>query len=257
MTNRKTKTAKHIGGKSFSFAVDMRPNKPLPKKERRDIKAEEFEKLYKKFYGENYLDSFYNEVFQNALKYFKKFSRKERAIFNEEVKRFSKELSPAIKKKVKFYDFLIEIKLNEGLENQIKHYSFGKQTDSENFDHSKNKISSDESYSEGTPTQVTLTKYERNPLARRKCIEYYGTNCFICSFDFETFYGTVGKDFIHVHHLTQIASIGANYKIDPIEDLRPICPNCHSIIHRRKIPYTPEEMKTMLKKAKNYANKGL
>ncbi len=89
-------------------------------------------------------------------------------------------------------------------------------------------------YTEGTPSQITQTKYERNPYARKKCIEHYGTSCSVCRFNFEKAFGEIGKDFILVHHLTQIAKIGETYSVDPIKDLRPVCPNCHSMIHRRK-----------------------
>jgi 5-methylcytosine-specific restriction protein A len=70
----------------------------------------------------------------------------------------------------------------------------------------------------------------------------------VCKFNFEKNYGVVAKDFIHVHHLTKISSIKESYKINPEKDLVPVCPNCHSIIHKRKIPYTIEEMKKMIKK---------
>ena len=96
---------------------------------------------------------------------------------------------------------------------------------------------------EGAVRQITSSKYERNPQARRICIETYGTKCFVCGFDFEKFYGEIGKDFIHVHHLKQVASIKKEYEINPKKDLRPLCPNCHAMIHRKKIPLTIEELK--------------
>ena len=102
-------------------------------------------------------------------------------------------------------------------------------------------------YSEGTPNQVSITRYERNPYARQKCIDHYGLSCVVCDFNFEDTYGQAGKDFIHVHHLTQVATVGDTYTIDPIKDLRPVCPNCHSIIHRQKTPYTIDEMKKIIK----------
>ncbi len=96
---------------------------------------------------------------------------------------------------------------------------------------------------EGAVRQITSNKYERNPQARKICIEKYGTQCSVCGFDFEKIYGEVGKDFIHVHHLNQVSSIKKEYEINPIEDLRPVCPNCHAMIHREKIPLTIEELK--------------
>jgi len=103
------------------------------------------------------------------------------------------------------------------------------------------------SYTEGTPNQVTLTKYERNPFARKKCIEYYGLSCVACGFNFEKNYGEIGKGFIHVHHLRQVATVGKKYKVDPIIDLRPVCPNCHSIIHKRKTALAINEITEILK----------
>lgn len=101
-------------------------------------------------------------------------------------------------------------------------------------------------FTEGSSNQIVITKYERNPYARKLCIEYYGLACFVCNFDFEKTYGEIGKGFIHVHHLNQIADIGTEYKINPINDLRPVCPNCHAMLHKRKIPYTIQELKQKL-----------
>ena len=107
-------------------------------------------------------------------------------------------------------------------------------------------------YSEGSASQITVTKYERNPFARKKCLEHYGFTCAICDFNFEKVYGEIGKGFIHVHHLTQVASVGETYEVDPIKDLRPVCPNCHSIIHKNNTkPYTIEEVKSFINSTKN------
>lgn len=106
-------------------------------------------------------------------------------------------------------------------------------------------------YVEGTPNQIIITKYERNPFARKKCLEYYGYTCVICDFNFEKTFGEVGKNFIHVHHLTQVATIGKTYEIDPIKDLRPVCPNCHSIIHRQKTPMSIEYVKQLIEENTN------
>ena len=101
---------------------------------------------------------------------------------------------------------------------------------------------------EGAVKRVSVNAYERSPEARRKCIESYGANCQVCGLNFEKTYGEAGKDFIHVHHLKQISEIGKIYQVNPIQDLRPVCPNCHAIIHKRKPSYTIEEVKSFLKK---------
>ena len=102
--------------------------------------------------------------------------------------------------------------------------------------------------SEGAKKQVIVNAYERNPKARQECIKYYGTKCFICGFDFEKKYGEIGKGFIHVHHIKPLSEINEEYKVNPIEDLRPVCPNCHAMIHKRKPAYSIEEIKSLLAK---------
>jgi len=98
---------------------------------------------------------------------------------------------------------------------------------------------------EGAVFQKLVNAYERNPLARQKCIDKYGTNCFICGFSFGAIYGDVVDGLIHVHHLLQLSKVGQQYKVDPIADLRPVCPNCHAVIHHRpKQPYSIEEVQS-------------
>ena len=85
---------------------------------------------------------------------------------------------------------------------------------------------------EGAVTTVLVNRYERSATARRKCIEHYGAICAVCSLDFKATYGQIGEGFIHVHHVVPISSIGETYILDPIEDLVPVCPNCHAMLHR-------------------------
>ena len=98
----------------------------------------------------------------------------------------------------------------------------------------------------GTIEDLQVNIYERNDAARKKCIQHYGLRCFICDFDFQENYGDVGLGFIHVHHLQAVSAINEEYELDPINDLRPVCPNCHAIMHRRNPPYTLEEMERIL-----------
>ena len=107
-------------------------------------------------------------------------------------------------------------------------------------------LEDDELYYEGSVTTVKVNRYERNQDARKKCIEIHGCQCKICGFDFEKTYGEAGKGLIHVHHVVPISSIKEEYQIDYEKDLIPVCPNCHAMIHRKKDPYTCEEIKKML-----------
>ncbi|RYZ82701.1 MAG: restriction endonuclease [Proteobacteria bacterium] len=89
-----------------------------------------------------------------------------------------------------------------------------------------------EKYYEGAMKKVAVNVYERDKQARTKCIEHYGAVCVVCNFDFHNVYGSLGTGFIHVHHLKPLSEIKKGYSVDPIADLRPVCPNCHAMIHR-------------------------
>ncbi|MCW5852919.1 MAG: HNH endonuclease [Anaerolineae bacterium] len=104
-------------------------------------------------------------------------------------------------------------------------------------------------YVEGAVRQITVDAYERNPDARRECISHYGARCSICGFDFEAVYGTIGRGFIHVHHLRQLSDMREMHEVDPIRDLRPVCPNCHAMLHRRNPPYSVEELQTFIQES--------
>jgi hypothetical protein len=105
---------------------------------------------------------------------------------------------------------------------------------------------SEEYYTEGSTIKVLVNKYERNTEARTKCIKHYGAVCSACLFDFEDEYGEIGKGFIHVHHLVPMSEIKESYVVNPIDDLVPVCPNCHAMIHKRNPPYSIVEIKKML-----------
>lgn len=102
------------------------------------------------------------------------------------------------------------------------------------------------SYLEGTFKVIKVNKYERNVDARRQCIRHYGCHCQVCDFDFSV-YRRIGEGYIHVHHLVLISTIGKEYEVDPISDLRPVCANCHAMIHMRNPPYSIEELRDILK----------
>lgn len=92
-------------------------------------------------------------------------------------------------------------------------------------------------YYEGAGIQVRVTIYERSREARDKCVRHYGCKCSVCGFDFESFYGEIGRDYIHVHHLVLISkNNGEKYVVDPIKDLIPVCPNCHAMLHTNPPP---------------------
>lgn len=87
-------------------------------------------------------------------------------------------------------------------------------------------------YHEGHVRSVKVNIYERSSIARGKCIAYHGSACVICGLNFGERYGDLGEGFIHVHHLKPLHSIRQDYVVDYKNDLVPVCPNCHAMIHR-------------------------
>lgn len=107
----------------------------------------------------------------------------------------------------------------------------------------------DEQFSEGTPTDTQSVRYERSQKARRICLKEKGYICCVCEFDFEQWYGEQGKGYIEVHHIIPVSQRGGTYKLNPINDLVPICSNCHRMIHRKRdTPLTIQELKAKLLK---------
>lgn len=103
---------------------------------------------------------------------------------------------------------------------------------------------------EGAPIVRRTILYERNPRARELCLQVYGTACSVCGLDFGRVYGVEVEGYIHVHHTRPLATIGAEYEIDPVEDLRPVCPNCHAVIHQGGKLRSIDEVRAMLTNAK-------
>ncbi len=107
-------------------------------------------------------------------------------------------------------------------------------------------VENPERYTEGTSRTISINAYERNSKARAACIKHYGAACIVCEFNFQVVYGSIGIGFIHVHHLKPLSEIKEQYELDPIRDLRPVCPNCHAMIHSTQPALTIEQLRIHL-----------
>lgn len=87
---------------------------------------------------------------------------------------------------------------------------------------------------EGNSKQVFVTKYERDTEIRSRAIEIHGTVCMACTFDFKKVYGAWGDGFIHVHHVKPLSNGEGERVVNPKTDMIVLCPNCHSMVHRRR-----------------------
>ena len=59
-------------------------------------------------------------------------------------------------------------------------------------------------------------------------------------------YGEAAKDLIEVHHLRPLAQRFEGASLTKLDDLVALCPNCHSVAHRRNPVYTPEEIRDVI-----------
>lgn len=89
--------------------------------------------------------------------------------------------------------------------------------------------------SEGERKHITkeMDVIRRNPQLRQQCIDRYGYQCQCCGMDFAEMYGeALGANFIEVHHLKFISTFETEgIPKDFVENLVPLCSNCHSMIH--------------------------
>ena len=101
---------------------------------------------------------------------------------------------------------------------------------------------------EGALRRVKVNRYERSRINRTICISYHGPQCKVCGLDFGKDYGKIGCGFIHVHHIVPVSKMDSDYKIDPINELVPVCPNCHSMLHRKDPPLLIDELRQLMSK---------
>lgn len=95
---------------------------------------------------------------------------------------------------------------------------------------------------EGELSRIEINKYERSKVNRALCLRHHGFTCANCRLSMDHVYGPLGSKVIHVHHIQPVSQMGTPRILDPITDLVPLCPNCHTIIHKRNPPLTLQEL---------------
>jgi len=121
--------------------------------------------------------------------------------------------------------------------------------ENENIDHVEDELESIiyEGYSEGKRVKYYTTRYERNQKNRGDAIRIHGLSCCVCDFNFEKFYGALGKNYIEVHHRIPLGSKDEEIIVNPNTDLVCICSNCHKMLHRKRDRVLePNELKSSL-----------
>jgi HNH endonuclease len=95
------------------------------------------------------------------------------------------------------------------------------------------KEQNNEDYSKVENRQLVVThlKRERSKsllLLAKKRDKYI---CQVCDFNFEQFYGKIGKNFAEAHHKVSLASLKVNVETK-LGDLITVCSNCHRMLHK-------------------------
>ena len=108
----------------------------------------------------------------------------------------------------------------------------------------------DSGFAEGREKLKVHIVRERNhqviTLAKQQALAKNGVlRCEVCGFDFEKYYGAIGKDFIEGHHIKPVSTLSPGEKTK-VDDIVLLCSNCHSMIHRKKPWLTKSQLKSLL-----------
>ena len=112
-------------------------------------------------------------------------------------------------------------------------------------------------YPEGAVISVQTNRYERDRRNRAAAFAIHGTTCKGCGLEMGVRYGSIAAGFIEIHHVTPVSQLGAGYVIDPVHDLVPLCPNCHSVVHRRTPPLTLVDLQELLEQSRGHCQTNL
>lgn len=114
---------------------------------------------------------------------------------------------------------------------------------------------------EGRKRKKDVQVYERSKKLREVAVNHYLENghlkCCICSFDFYAHYGEKGRGFIEIHHQKPLFQYEdedmSRFIARALQNVVPVCSNCHRMIHREKnAPMPIEDLKRLVEKYKGY-----
>ena len=66
--------------------------------------------------------------------------------------------------------------------------------------------------------------------------------CVVCGFNFEKAYGNLGRKFIEAHHTKPVSEMVPG-EVTRLEDLVPLCSNCHRMVHRMSPAMSVDHLK--------------
>lgn len=110
----------------------------------------------------------------------------------------------------------------------------------------KEMVREQQEYLEGFEREVTRELKARNRAVVEEAKRRFGVTCVVCGFNFGHFYGPSAHGFIEGHHLEAMASYRGPRKVTP-DEIRPVCANCHRMLHRGKKLLSIERLKRMIR----------
>lgn len=105
---------------------------------------------------------------------------------------------------------------------------------------------SESHFAEGASERVFVNRYERSSAARAACLAHYGRTCTVCEARFAAQYGSAAPRLVQVHHLNPLGVRQGEGQVDPVRDLRPLCPSCHALVHLQSPPLSIEAARRLL-----------
>lgn len=114
------------------------------------------------------------------------------------------------------------------------------------LDHDVHVAIVERTYVEGRLTDVVMQRRERSEEARTACLAAHGFACYVCEVNLKEHYGGLPTEVIHVHHEEPLSQAQGERQFDPVATMKPVCPNCHCVIHSRTPAYSIAEVKRML-----------
>jgi len=142
----------------------------------------------------------------------------------------------------------------------IRNKKFGnrakKQNNKEQNKQIRGKPSNTDLLHEGFKRSTTFAKHERSKKNREAAIQKHGVVCFGCQKAMAEIYGKIADGYIHIHHVQPISEYSSARKPN-INELVPLCPNCHAVVHLEKPPITIEQLQKLISKAENKKTRGV
>jgi HNH endonuclease len=112
-------------------------------------------------------------------------------------------------------------------------------------------------FAEGERSRRESAFFRRNPALRTAAIKAHGLRCIACETNFAEAYGPLGEGYIEIHHINPLAErldpLSGEPSLTTVEDVVPLCANCHRMVHRRRPALSVDELQLAISLAPRWA----